>query len=294
MKALAAAVARQIFRGVSDMRLNPWAQVLTLAAVTLVAFLGGMLLLFIHNLDQELLKARGDVVYQVFWRPGTDMETVRTQWAAMDSLPYLADRTTWTPGQGLDALAETLGSGVDLSAFREESPLPPTALLSFEPQAEDPDLWSRDMLSHLESLAGVERVHYHPLRTDLAKSWAKFSRRMVFPLIGFLGVVLALIVGNTIKLSLISRRNEIEILQLVGARRWYIQLPLLTGGAVQGLFGGVLAVGMLKLMQLGLDDLLSTPPLHLSLRFLPLEQAAGLVGVLTLVGIVGSWVAVRR
>ncbi|MGE4299716.1 MAG: cell division protein FtsX [Desulfovibrionaceae bacterium] len=295
-----------VWRGVADLRTNPWAQALTLAAVTLVAFLSGLFLLFLYNLDHALLRQRGEVSYQIYWRPGTDLALVREQWAQMDRMPYLAAKKTFTPDTALESLAHSLadrkGGGLkendvagmaDLAWFMEDNPLPCTALLSFAPEAADMAQWSRETSDFLANLPGVESVHRNTLRADLGTAWAGFSRTVVWPLIGFLGLVLALVVGNTIKLALLSRKAEMEILHLVGAKAWYIRLPLLVGGGVQGLVGSSLALGMLKVVQLGLHDMLNFAPLFLRIDFLPVAYAAAMVVTLTGVGVLSSLVAVR-
>ena len=295
---------RQIGRGLVGLGQNPWAQALTLAAVTLSAFLGGLFLLVLFNLDVQLARSGGDFAFQVYWRADADMAAVQKQWADLDGLPRLAGKQTWTPNQALDELAKVSGqpggdadSGLDkriLANLKSDNPLPPTALLTFHAPALDPDQWAKGMLSHLQSLHDVTAVRFNALELDFAKSWGRFSRRVIWPLIGFLGLVVALVVGNTIKLSLLTRREEVEILRLVGASRWYIQLPLLAGGAVQGLAGGVLALAMLKGVQLSLQDLFNTPPLMLEIRFIPMEQAAVVVAVMVGVSVVASLVAVRE
>lgn len=289
--------ARLIFRGVRDLGLHPWAQALTLAAVVLTAFLGGLFLLLLHNLDQELLRTRGQLAFQVYWRPRTDMSQVKEQWAGFDELPHLAEKITFTPEECLSELGKSLGAKNNMSRLKElgrDSPLPATALLYFSGLGQDVDAWAKDMLARLKELPGVESVHFNALQLELARSWIAFSHKAVWPLIGFLALVMALVVGNTIKLSMLGRKNEVEILRLVGAGRWYIQLPLLTGGAMQGLVGGGLAMAMLKGVQMGLKDLFASPPLMLKIRFLPLEQVLLVIGVITLVGFLSSWVAIRE
>ena len=284
-----------ILRGVTDLRLNPWAQLLTLAAVTLVAFLAGLFILFLHNLNEELLRTRGEAVFQVYWTPDTDLETVRAQWEEIANLEFLTDLITYTPEQAMDTLSSELGPDIDLSWLQDkEDTLPATALVSFSPQGQDPGSWTEAMLARLEALPGVDKVHYNPVKTHVAKSWAAFARRITWPAMGFLLLVLSLVVGNTIKLSLVNRRDEIDILRLVGARNWYIQLPLLVTGAVQGILGGILAVAMLKALQVGLKDLLNFPPFSMEFTFPPMDQALLFVAVLAAVGVLSSWVAVRN
>ena len=283
---------RLLLRGIRDLALHPWAQALTFAAVTLVAFLGGLFLLVLHNLDAELQRVRGDVAFQVYWRTDAPLFEVQKQWEELQALPHLSGLRTYTPEQALQALAEKLGKDVDLAWLRTQGLLPATALLAFVPPETDGDAWRENLRQQLLALSGVERVHLSTLGTDLAGSWAAAGKRLLWPLVLFLTLVLALVVGNTIKLSLLSRKEEIEILQLVGARTWYIRLPLVAGGLVHGLAGSLVALGMLKLVQGAMADFFNVPPLMVQIRFLPPDQVLLLVLTLSGVALLSSLAAV--
>lgn len=288
---------RLMWRGVRDLAVHPWAQALTLAAVTLVAFLGGLFLLMLHNLDRELASARGSAAFQVYWKQGASQADVAKQWEELAALPGLADIQTFTPDQALGDLMAAMKGNLDtgsLAALKGQNPLPPTALLVFDGPQGNAAAWAKDMVAKLAARPGVDRVNYNPLQMDLARSWSGFTRKVAWPLMAFLALVVGLSVGNTVRLSLLSRQNEVDILQLVGAGRWYIQLPLLTGGAVQGLLGSALALGMLKALQVGVADLLAAPPLMLTLRFLPVADALILAATVTGVCVLASVVAMRE
>jgi cell division transport system permease protein len=262
--------------------------------VTLVAFLAGLFLLVLHNLDQELQRTQGEIQFQVYWQPGTDMETIRPQWDAFRELDHVLDVKTFTANDALDLLTQSLGGVGDFSWLQGQSPLPATALITFSPEDDDQHTWAKATYLYLESLPDVAKVSFNPLQLDLARGWSRFSTQVIWPLILFLGLVLALVVGNTIKLSQLHRQNEVEILRLVGAARWYIQLPMLVSGAFLGLLGCALALIMLKGVQLSLKDLLHFPPLWLRLDYLPLPQILGFLGVLIGMGVLSSWVALRE
>jgi cell division transport system permease protein len=286
-----------MWRGVRDLAVHPWAQALTLAAVTLVAFLGGLFFLVLHNLDRELAAARGSAAFQVYWKAGIGTEEIARQWKELAALPGLSDMQTFTPDQALADLVGAMKGSLDttaLAALKGQNPLPPTALLVFDAPAGSPGTWAKDLVAKLSARAGVDRVNYNPLQMDLARSWSGFTRKVAWPLMAFLALVVGLSVGNTVRLSLLSRQNEVEILQLVGAGRWYIQLPLLTGGAAQGLMGSALALAMLKAIQVGVADLLAAPPLMLTLRFLPPADALLLAATVTGVCVLASVVAMRE
>ncbi|MBU1002455.1 MAG: permease [Proteobacteria bacterium] len=286
---------RLIARGFSDLTRNPLAQAMTLMAVTLTAFLAGLFLLFVVNLNQELSSAKGQFAFQVYWQAGADMTEVRRQWQEFEGMAGLTSIKTFTPDEALADLARSLEGGeTQIKGLTGDSPLPATAVLHFAAPDGDPEAFTQGVLSRIAGKKAVADVHYSTMQVGLAKAWQSFARMVLWPLIAFLGLVGALIVSNTLRLSLISRRDEVEILQLVGAGRWYIQLPLVVGGSAQGLVGGVLSLGMLKGVQLSLADLFNTPPLNLSIGFLPLEYALALVLGMTLVGAASSLVALRQ
>ncbi len=288
-------------QGLRDLSLNPWAQTLTLAAVTLVAFLSGLFLMALVTLNHQLGTIRGETAFQVYWKTGADMQTVRSQWEGMRHVPGFARIRTFTAEEALKSLGERLGrserarNSLDKAfpVLGEKNPLPPTALVTFIPGDENFERWMAEVTDYLKNLSGVERVAATPLRDELGQAWRKISQYVMWPSIAFLCLVLALVVGNTIRLSLLSRSQEVEILRLVGAFTWYIRLPLVVGGAVQGALGGCFALAMLHFVHQHIKDVLNFPPLMMEIRFLPLELAILLVVVPALMGVIGSWTAVK-
>ncbi|MBQ4133572.1 MAG: FtsX-like permease family protein [Desulfovibrionaceae bacterium] len=276
------------------MRRNAWSQFMALGAVTLVVFLSGLFLLVLNTLDNELSSSRGEVVIQVYWRQDVEVRTMRAQWEELSHLPGLVSWSTYTPDDALAALSNRLGqsAGVDVSFLRGKSPLPGTAVLNFHPR-EDNEQWLDETVKYLKSTSGVERVVANPLREELAKVWNSISRKVMLPSVCLLAGVLALVVGNTIRLTLVSRAAEIEILQLVGAENWYIRLPLLTSGSTLGLLGGLIGLGLLSLIYWQLHGLY-LPPLVTKLQFLPISQIVMLVAIPVLMGFLGSYLAVRK
>ena len=288
---------RLLLQGLRDLSLNPWVQLLTLVAVTLAAFLSGLFLMVLVTLDHHVGAVRGETAFQVYWRPGSDMGTVRRQWRSLQQAPGASRLRTYTPAEALQALGERLGRK-DGSLAREfphladKSPLSPTALIAFAPAEEHFDRWFAETVAYLKNLPGVERVAATPLRDELGLAWRKVSRFVMWPAIGFLCMVLALVVGNAMRMSLLSRMQEIEILRLVGAFSWYIRTPLVVSGAVQGFAGGLIALALLQFMHAHIKNVLNFPPLLMEIRFLPWELALLLVAVPTIMGGLGSWVAI--
>ncbi|SKA91450.1 cell division transport system permease protein [Paucidesulfovibrio gracilis DSM 16080] len=286
---------RLIGRGVRESFLHPWAQLFTLSAVTMAAVLAGIFLLLLHNVNQELIRNRGAVEFQIFWRHNADMDVVRGQWERMASMDHLKELETFTPERALRELSRDLSGQSALDWLEEENPLPPSAFLAFNiPPGDHSEVWAKGLLAELRVLPEVQAVHYNPMQLDLAKSWLAVSHSVIWPVVGFLALVVALVVGNTVKLSMLTRKDEIEILSLVGARPWYIRAPLLASGAFTGLVSSGLALGLLRLLHLRLEHVLDFPPVFLVISFFPTQHCLLLAGVVTLVCVAGSWVAVRH
>lgn len=183
----------------------------------------------------------------------------------------------------------------DFSWLEGQDILPPTALVSFDiPPGEAPEPWMGRMYARLRNLPGVEKVTYNAMHLNQATGWIALVQHAAWPALGFFALVVGLVVGNTLKLMMMARRDEVEILSLVGAKPWYIRAPLFANGLVQGFVGGVLSLVCLKFLQLWLASLLDVPPLFLKVHFLPAWQCAALVAATTAVAGLAAFIAARR
>ena len=123
--------------------------------------------------------------------------------------------------------------------------------------------------------------------------------RLVGALLGaFLVVAVLFIVSNTIKLTIYARRDELEVMFLVGATRFFIKAPFLVEGIVQGGAGALIAVtlllGLYELFLYNADSFLTFNPATSGLSFLPPEYIGTLLLSGVLLGFVGSLTSLRR
>ena len=113
-----------------------------------------------------------------------------------------------------------------------------------------------------------------------------------------LGLAIIVIIGNTIRLDIQNRREEIEVTKLIGASNAFVRRPFLWSGFWFGSFGGLLAIG---LVQYGLF-LLEQPAARLAglyqsgvmIQALNLEESLSVLGIGVGLGLVGSWLAAAR
>ena len=88
------------------------------------------------------------------------------------------------------------------------------------------------------------------------KGMTDFVNKLLFFSAAFLLAASTLLILNTIRTAMFARRREIEVMKLVGATNWFIRIPFMLEGLVQGLVGGLLAIGAVFLARGWIDDLL--------------------------------------
>ena len=177
------------------------------------------------------------------------------------------------------------------------NPLPDSYTLRF---ASGPDRLKniRDFSEKIKNENGVESVEY-------GEKWiSRFEKFMIF-LRGFIlvfGVVLfsgmILIISNTIKLSIYSRKDEIDLMTLLGATNQYIKVPLLLEGILQGVSGSLLALVSVKLIHLYIvfwfQGSLESVFRGLELQYLTKPIIFSVISTGIIVGVLGSSISANQ
>ncbi len=113
-----------------------------------------------------------------------------------------------------------------------------------------------------------------------------------------LGVAIIVVIGNTIRLDIQNRREEIEVTKLIGATNAFVRRPFLYTGLWYGLGGGLLALGLVAYGLYALDEPITRLAglYNSSFRALALDlrESLTIVGVAVLLGLTGSWIAAAR
>lgn len=128
--------------------------------------------------------------------------------------------------------------------------------------------------------------------------WVRFGDRVLWVLAGILGIAVAFIVGHLIRLQVLTRREEIEVSQLIGATAADVRRPFLYHGLLQGVLAGGAAVGLAALLAswAGAELLALTPDYATELKivFLGSGESLATVAAAAALGLVGAWLAVSR
>ena len=113
-----------------------------------------------------------------------------------------------------------------------------------------------------------------------------------------LGAAIVVIIGNTIRLDIQNRRDEIEVTKLIGASNAFVRRPFLWSGFWYGLFGGLLAIGLVQygifLLQPPIARLAGLYQSNVSVLTFDLREVGTIIGVSVGLGLAGSWLAAAR
>lgn len=199
--------------------------------------------------------------------------------------------------QAFTRFQKRMGANADLLDGLNADFLPASLEISLKPAARNQagvDL----VLSHLRKNPSFSDLRYGQEWLERFETFVSLLRVAGAILGGFLLFATLFIVSNTIKLTLYARREELEIMALVGGTSAFIKLPFLIEGAVQGVCGGLLALGCsFGLFQFFLREGLGTVLLSSGVSqigFLPLPWQGGLVAAGTALGFFGSLFALRK
>jgi len=272
----------------------------SLVAVGMIAmslFILGAFMLAAENLSRAVAQWQGKSRVDVYFETEVTPEQIHAADLFLASHPDLRARRFVTSDQALAQFKRDFGNLKDVVDQLDGNPFPPSFQIDVRRAAVQPRVFEREM-AELRAIPGVEQVQYD-------WDWVTRLQRLadVVNLVGLIaGGILALAaaftIANVIRLTMMTYRDEIEIMRLVGATERIIRGPFLIEGIVQGTIGGALAVGLLYgVFALARHLLAPSSSLlwgFLFAGFLPWQKIAALVAGGTLAGWLGSWLSVRE
>jgi len=177
------------------------------------------------------------------------------------------------------------------------NPLPASYILKFKKHSDRLDNIRKlsESLSHLE---GVESLEYGEKWISRFENFMFFLRVLILVVGGILCTGLILIISNTIRISIFSRQDEINLMLLLGATNRFIRAPLLLEGLIQGMFGVFIALSVVKLthfyvlyqFQGSLEFIFRGA----ELQYLTSPLIFGMVVASIFVGLVGSLISINQ
>ena len=265
---------------------KPWATALTVAVMALALALPLGLSIALDNLKHFAGSVQQSRDINLFLKTDVDAAAAQELVTSLRARADVGQVLLRTPDEGLAELRQNAGLGEAIDALGE-NPLP-TLLIVTPANGDDAAL-----AKSLEALPQADLVQHDALWRQRLDGWLNFGARLVQVLSALLGLGAALVVGNTVRLDIQARREEIGVLQLLGASDGFIRRPFVYLGAWYGLAAGALALGLIALCGLALR-----PPLAnlsqsygspFTLHGLDLLHSGMVLVGTTILGWLGAW-----
>ena len=264
---------------------RPWATLLTVGVMAVAFALPLGLWLALQNVGHFAGDVQQSREIDLFLTPETPVARAQALAETLRARDDVASVELRTPDQGLAEFRQSSGLADSLDLL-DGNPLP--ALLVVVPEGDEARL-----VAALEALPETDLLQHDAAWRERLTGWMGFGERLTWVLAALFGLGALLVVGNTVRLDIQSRREEIGVLQLLGASDGFIRRPFVYLGAWYGLAAGALALGLMTLAALALRDPLAAlarsygSPFALS-GLDPLG-AALVVLAATIVGWLGAW-----
>lgn len=223
---------------------KPFASLLTISVMALALALPLGLWLVLGNIERFSGSVQQSRELSVFLKPEVDATRALALADTLRARGDIASIVLKTPEQGLQELRERSGLAEAIDAAGD-NPLP--SVLVVVPRGDETLL-----ASSLQTLPEADLVQHDAQWRQRLDAWLRFGNRVAWVLAMLLGLGALLVVGNTVRLDIQSRREEIGVLQLLGASDGFIRRPFLYLGAWYGLAAGALAIALLTLAALAL------------------------------------------
>lgn len=176
-----------------------------------------------------------------------------------------------------------------------KNPLPDAFFI--QAKSSDPD----NLIQLKETLQSLPNVELALLNTEWVKrlsSLLNLGKKLISMIAGLLAIVLLVIIGNTVRMQILTQKDEIEVSSLIGATRSFIRMPFLYAGALYGLFGGLIAVlmliGIIQAFNLSISQIAHLYSNDFSLSLFDGQLFLAVIIAAICIGWVGSYIAVSR
>ena len=284
-----------IRKALSDIFDNRFLNTVTILTIAFSILIVSAFSLFIMNTNTLLETWKNSIRVMVYLKPSTDPTTFKSLEGKIRTMGGIESIAFVPRTEALRQLKAQMQRHASLLDRLERNPLPDA--FEIRVAAASRDLENVEQLARqLERLVAVEEVEY-------GQKWlGRFSQMIkLFSLAGYLlgGMFLMaaiFFVGNTVRLVIYSRRDEIEIMRMVGAEPGFIKAPFYIQGLIQGLLGGILGlVGLLAAyfaVAAQVQQGFGMGVFHI--QFLPLPAYGGIILASMLVGWLGCFLSLKQ
>ncbi|RNB92609.1 ABC transporter permease [Brevibacillus fluminis] len=288
-------LGRHVREGMKNLGRNGWMTFASISAVTITLFILGVFLLLAFNVNYIAQTIEKQVEIRVFVDLLADKPAIEQLEAKLKTLPKVESVQFVSKDQGLVNFRKSMGEkGYLLDGMEKENPFPDSFVVKTK-QPQD----TAEVAQAIKKIPSITDVNYGEGTVEKLFVTTRTVRDIGIVFIVGLAFTAMFLIANTIKLTIVARRREIEIMKLVGATNWFIRWPFFVEGLMMGMVGALIPILILGFGYHYLLSLVTNGSVIPFFKLLPLfplgyQVALLLLAIGAFIGIWGSMVSVRR
>lgn len=279
---------------VKSLKRNKTIGIASMATVAATLFILGIFLLVVLNVNAAMSELQSKVQVQIFLKDDITIDMQKAVETKINKVTGVTEVTFETKNQALQKVKESFGEANKglVEGMEKGNPFP----ASFIVRADDPQKIAQ-VADAVKGMPGIEQIKDQKDLIDKIMSITRIIKYVGAILFVILMGVSVFLIGNTIKLTVYSRRKEIGIMKFIGATDWFIRWPFVYEGLIIGLVG---AIGSIVLLYFSYKFVYSKVPIQImmiklvnpSYIFYFMSWEFILIGML--IGGIGSILAIRK
>lgn len=289
-------LSRHIRESFKSLGRNSWMTFASISAVTVTLLLVGVFTIIMLNLNNVAKDLENDVEIRVLVDIIADPEKAKLAEEKLikeiRALPDVAEVVYSSKDEELQILIKNFGE--DLSLYEQNNPLHNVLYVkAVNPQQ------TAQVAKMIETFDNTYEVKYGEGKVEKLFKFIDISRNVGIILILGLLFTAMFLISNTIRITIIARKDEIEIMKLVGATNSFVRIPFVFEGMLLGLLGSIIPIVVVSVIYYNIYQVVTPKLKGELLQILPttplLYQVNGLLIVLGMfIGIWGSFMSVRK
>lgn len=285
-------VKRHFRESIKSLGRNSWMTLASVSAVTVTLILVGVFALIMMNLNKVATDLENDVEIKVLIDETADEAAEQALVKNLKTWASISEVTYSTKEDELNKLVKDFGD--DFKLFEQSNPLRNVIYV----KAADPQQTAK-VAKEINKHDYIYDVMYGEGKVEKLFNFLNISRNVGIVLILGLLFTAIFLISNTIRITIIARRDEIEIMKLVGATNSFVRIPFLLEGMWLGILGSIIPIAVVTTLYHNIYKIIAPRlqgELIQLLDFSPLvyQVSALLLLIGVLIGIWGSFMSVRK
>lgn len=276
---------------------NPLSTWITLAAIAIALSLPTSLHVLLNNMQTLTDNKREVPTITLFMEQNISEQQAKDRSELLKELPEVSDVQVITREQAIEEFTQISGFAETLETL-PDNPLPHVLILTPNLSFLDTDEAVTKFSDKLNAYPEVGNIQVDIEWIKKLRSILNIADRIVLVVSVLLGFTMLLVIGNTIRLDIENRKEEITVTRLIGATNAYIRRPFILGGFWLGLFGGVISLVIVHFALLFLiapvKELAQEYGSNFTLNGIDFTMTLQILVLSSLLGIIGAWLAVSQ